>query len=137
MRPYWPKCNEYKGLLFDHEEATMDLFSPVCSECGQWLIATSAGFCSCPDGHGRLIPRPHGFHSLIHAARRAEWLERLPGATYIGRASRKHVFRIHGRDERFIFSKGRGRAQMLETEGVAMLRNKPRRFVALTAGGDQ
>ena len=45
--------------------AAPDLFSPRCSECGEYLITTESGYLACPRGHGKLfieaIQRREGF----------------------------------------------------------------------------
>ena len=106
-------------------------FVPECKECGAEMIATSDEFVCCPNGHGKLHPRCRNFLLLMRERRKAIWLASLPEARYTGkRLSQRRVFTIKGYDGHFLLAPGRstGKAK-LETNNIATLYGKPRRFV--------
>ena len=100
-----------------------------CHECGKEMIATSEEFLSCPDMHGKLRSKPLDYSKYLKLYKRKQWLAQLPTALPTGeRCGLKLAFMIEGRDGIFVLD-GRGYACLMETDGVAILRDKPRRFI--------
>jgi hypothetical protein len=111
-------------------------FVPTCRHCGKYMIATSKDYISCPDGCGKLVPRPKQFHQKMRAYKRElfkkkvlAWQAKLPNAIWTRgrRRDRKMLFTILGGDGVFVFD-GYGEAKPFDSENVGLWNGKPRKF---------
>ena len=104
-------------------------FVPTCPICGKYNIPTSADYVSCPEGHGKLVPRCNNFDGRVKALMRKKWLASMPVALLVGHTiTRRHVFSIDSKGW-FVLARRQGSWRDMKTENVATLDGKPKQFV--------
>lgn len=77
-------------------------FIPECNECGELLMASSADWTCCPNGHGKLIPRCDNFNGKI---RRYKKIRGLPAASKTSKQYRPQRYQISNRDDLFVLKR--------------------------------